>query len=150
MVVVKFQTCDKQLRCLFNISKLTWLPGFPSTTPYPRVTGYGWNALPSIHSQLCSSGYCCHSPEALSCIIQPLWLAIFFFFFQPFAHLAVTPGSPLPSLPLPFSSQSSGSCPRWTLPDVPASPLPHPATKSSFFFSFAHSVTHTCDHSTWK
>lgn len=38
VIIVKFQTWDKQLRCLPNISKLTWPPGSPSI-PWSLLQG---------------------------------------------------------------------------------------------------------------
>ena len=45
---IGFQTQDKPLRCLFNISKRTWLPGSPSIPQSLPVTGYDWHTAPSM------------------------------------------------------------------------------------------------------
>lgn len=47
MPTVKFQTLDKQLRCLFDTLKRTWLPGSPSVLWLLPIRRYGWHTLPT-------------------------------------------------------------------------------------------------------
>lgn len=45
-ILSRFQTRDKQLRCVFNIPKPTWPPGSSSIPQFLPLTGHG-HSLPS-------------------------------------------------------------------------------------------------------
>lgn len=82
------------LRCLFNITKWTWLPGSPRIPQSSPVTGSFWLTLPASYPKLLQPrAWATLLPDALPYIIQPFWV--------PFSSTLYTPDSPLspPSSP---------------------------------------------------
>jgi hypothetical protein len=65
----------KKLSCLFNISKWTWPPGFPSIPQSLPITGY-WLTYPAPYPKHLSPGrgWAALPPASLPYIIQPFWL----------------------------------------------------------------------------
>lgn len=100
---IKFQTGDKWLRCLFDVSKQTWLPGFLNIPQSLPVTGYSLNTPLSILN-FPAQGLGCPSPR---------------FGYLPFLYL--WPPDCCTWFPLSPLTRLRVICLLWTFPDVTAS-----------------------------
>lgn len=69
-MLLSLKSCDKWLRCWYNMSKRTWVPGSPSISQFLSVTGSSWLVYCILYHKL-------FSPEALL-LIQPFCLPTLF------------------------------------------------------------------------
>jgi hypothetical protein len=112
---VKFQTWDKWLRCLFNISKQTWLPGF-SLHLLQGPPGWQTHPLPwTLQDREPGCSSLCSPTILVNCPLH-LWASWML-------HLVL-----LSLLFLPLTPLLTWLCsyPLWTLPDIPASSYSFP------------------------